>query len=178
MDANKKKKTANFIIALGYCLVAAIILLNYVSGRKNNRIKKIVSKKTNAIFSQSDFEYVRKQLKEEKRLNKEMRGALKTYQNAIKDTFAEKSYSCASAKVSISETIPVLKALSRPKQLKSPFKKGKNPFIALNKRHFKTPNSIIKGTNKLLVYPSLKSIPKIPFIISGSNDKINFASNY
>ena len=174
MAINENKRKSNFIIALGYCLVAAIILFNYVRGSGAQRSEKLSAKYASQNKSNESVSYLRKQLNEEKKLNNTMRSALKTYQRAIKHTSIPSEQFQQLTQQNIDNTIPELNLFTKSIETKSPFSPDKNPFLSFKKRH-----SYINKTihTQKSIYTSLKSNPRIPFITAGSNDTILFTGN-
>ncbi len=177
----KNSKNSNLIIGIGYCLVAVIILFNYLSSsRTPERIAKIAKKySSNPQESKIDgnFDYLKKQLEEEKKLNREMRDFIKTYQNVMASgDFNKVNQRVNNSMFSLGDNLPHLKEfeISFEKPISMiPFEMEKNPFSPLRMR---------KGADKVLPgsFPlanTLKCDPIVPFLIGGAGSDVRVAGN-
>lgn len=167
------KRTSNLFIAGGYCLVAIIILLNYLSQAE---IKEKASVKAGEQHSAPvDESALARQLKEEKRVNMEMREMLTRLQGLISEPGRaayqqnEASVFQAQGKYEIPEINYDLLEADKPRS--NPFIPGKNPFAAPTRKAETTVVSQGLGTN-------LRSDPRLPYIISGSGLRSAFLSNF
>ncbi|KAF1079181.1 MAG: hypothetical protein GQF41_4530 [Candidatus Rifleibacterium amylolyticum] len=168
------KRTSNLFIAGGYCLVAIIILLNYLSQAE---VKDKTAVKSGDLHSApADESALSRQLKEEKRVNMEMREMLTRLQGLISDPHrlpVQKSgvnIQQASGRYDIPDINYDLLEAERPRS--NPFIPGKNPFAMATKTEAE-----VKVDNRGLS-SSLRCDPKLPFIIRGSGLHSGFISNF
>ncbi|MBU1109411.1 MAG: hypothetical protein KKB51_22210 [Candidatus Riflebacteria bacterium] len=168
------KRTSNLFIAGGYCLVAIIILLNYL-GQADIKDKTTV-KPAYASVSHADDSGIARQLKEEKRVNLEMREMLTRLQGLMSDPKRSVSNQSPPAAVSASGRyeIPELnyELLNAIRPRSSPFIPGKNPFSAPTKIEG-APAVTGKGLEG-----ALRCDPSLPFIVSGASSHSGYFSNY
>ncbi|PKL42840.1 MAG: hypothetical protein CVV41_12485 [Candidatus Riflebacteria bacterium HGW-Riflebacteria-1] len=168
------KRTSNLFIAGGYCLVAIIILLNYLG--QTNVKDKIMTKPEALDVSGVDDSVIARQLKEEKRVNLEMREMLTRLQGAISDPQRGvvqplvKSAQSAAGKYDIPDINYDLLDNNRPRT--NPFIPGKNPFAAPTRKE-SAPNVANKG-----IESTLRSDPRLPFVISGASSRSGFSANF
>ncbi|GAB4283222.1 MAG: hypothetical protein Kow0029_29220 [Candidatus Rifleibacteriota bacterium] len=170
MAKKSDKRTSNLIIAGGYCLVALIILLNYLGEASRNRTfnadatKRYVSEAEQA----KSLDYLRKQLEEEKKVNSEMRAMLREMQKSSSSLLTGENK--VFAKVSMDDLLKIpelnldlIEKATRPRP--NPFIPGKNPYAPQSK-------SEEPGKSVMTSYPFVKSLkcdPNLPFLISGAN---------
>ncbi|MDN5279790.1 MAG: hypothetical protein PWR01_3755 [Clostridiales bacterium] len=179
MAKKTDKRTSNLIIAGGYCLVAIIILLNYLG--ESSRARKMADRASVSTQIESEydqnFEKLQKQLEEEKKVNLEMRSLLRQLQrNGSGVMKSAAAHTFVGGKIDFDEPLPrlnveALKRALQPKQ--NPFIPGKNPYAPDSKR---------EDANKVVstVFPfknSLKCDPNLPFLISGANTDSVFLGN-
>jgi hypothetical protein len=177
------KRTSNLFIAGGYCLVAVIILFNYLG-------QAVSRERTSAhpapyvdpqIYqpSQGSENVLARQLDEEKRVNLEMREMLSRMQSAIGD---RRIGAATDALPAIPETVSTLDIpdihvdFTEKAEQKStnPFIPGKNPFAPAIRNEDTTANTILDPQ----MIQALRSDPKLPFYISGANSGFGFYSNF
>lgn len=180
MAKKTDKRTSNLIIAGGYCLVAVIILLNYLG--ETSRARSFSSNASESMFNgasqDKNINYLKKQLEEEKKVNSEMRSLLRQIQKTGTDKRAIPLpvRSLNAAFVAINEPLPELnlELLKRATTYRpNPFIPGKNPYA---------PNSKREDSNKVIStsFPfreSLKCDSRLPFLISGANTQADFLGN-
>lgn len=168
------KKTSNLFIAGGYCLVAVIILLNYLgqSGVK----EKVIARTADITVARADEGTLARQLKEEKRVNLEMREMLTRLQGLLSDP---QRMILDQPVASTQQTggryeIPALnyELLNTTRPKTNPFIPGKNPFAAVNRKEVAT-----MVANRGLG-AALRCDPNLPYIISGSGAHSRFISNF
>lgn len=168
------KRTSNLFIAGGYCLVAIIILLNYL-GQANVK-DKVMVKPAESDVSAVDDSVLARQLKEEKRVNLEMREMLTRLQGAISDPQRVSLQQplqvtpSAAGKYDIPDINYDLLDATRPRS--NPFIPGKNPFAAPT-REEAAPAVANKGLES-----TLRCDPRLPFVISGASSRSGFFSNF
>ncbi|MDD3147248.1 MAG: hypothetical protein PHD82_08100 [Candidatus Riflebacteria bacterium] len=181
MPVKSDKRTSNLFIAGGYCLVAVIILFNYLgqSDTKDRLRSTLLPTSQTAAAAKSPDNFAR-QLEEERRLNQEMREIIKRLQGAVGGVAGNTgTVNVASARVpeSVDDTsIPELK----DQLIEAAFSKQSNPFIP-GKNPFALP-SIAKeqagmskpGEHFLL----LKCDPRLPFVFTGANTRSEYYSNF
>lgn len=168
------KKTSNLFIAGGYCLVAIIILLNYLGQAE---VKEKASVKTAAkTVEQVGESALAHQLKEEKRVNLEMREMLTHLQGLLsvsRHALANQALPAtkqAQGRYEIPDLNYELLDAVRPKT--NPFIPGKNPFAAANRK------DVEKVVANRGLGSTLRCDPSLPFIISGSGPHSRFISNF
>ena len=172
------KRTSNLFIAGGYCLVAIIILLNYLA--QANVKDKVVVKPAESDVSALDDSVLARQLKEEKRVNLEMREMLTRLQGALSDPQRVSSQSplqsplqaapAAGGRYDIPDINYDLLDATRPRA--NPFIPGKNPFAAPTRKEA-APAVANKGLES-----TLRCDPRLPFVISGASSRSGFFSNF
>ncbi len=168
------KRTSNLFIAGGYCLVAIIILLNYLGQAE---IKDKTSVKTGDLqTAPADESALSRQLKEEKRVNMEMREMLTRLQGLISDPQRQNLQQSGenspqvSGRYEIPEINYALLDAERPRS--NPFIPGKNPFAMATKSEAEV-TVVNRGPGA-----SLRCDPKLPFVISGSGVRSGYISNF
>jgi len=168
------KRTSNLFIAGGYCLVAIIILLNYL-GQAEVKDKTAV-KSGDPHSAPVDESALSRQLKEEKRVNMEMREMLTRLQGLISDPNrlpvqrSGVNPPSTHGRYDIPELNSDLLEAERPRN--NPFIPGKNPFAMATKTEAE-----VKVDNRELS-SSLRCDPRLPFIIRGSGLRSGFISNF
>jgi len=82
----KEKTSPNWLFGLGYLFVASIILLNYISQKTDLRSSNSSNEKQimSSVEDQAEQDILQKQLKEERRINREMSEMINNLQTAIK----------------------------------------------------------------------------------------------
>lgn len=179
MAGKVDKRTSNFIIAGGYCLVAVIILINYL-GQPSLRIRgtapvKPATTETGPVGVVTGPDNIHRQLEEQKRVNQEMREMLRRLQEGYKGRKMPGAKATASTSDNDLE-IPeldesVLKSLMTKQA--NPFVKGRNPFMP--SRHERS--GLTSEVSAAAARP-LKVDANLPFIISGANSSARFIANY
>ena len=176
MPKKINKKTSNLIIAIGYCLVAVIILFNYLGGSRSNRINLIAEKYRKTPIQNESVDFLKKQLSEEKRVNKEMRDILRSCQDALNKPGAKAKPTTIATPYKLNDPLPSLKTdhLHIGVKSKFPFKKGRNPFLPLKNKIVITPSK----NNDALGSCCFKSDPTLPFFITGTGMDIKLSGNF
>jgi len=168
------KRTSNLFIAGGYCLVAIIILLNYLGQAEVKDKTTVRSGDQNA--APVDESALSRQLREEKRVNMEMREMLTRLQGLISnpDKLALQQPGAhapqAAGRYEIPEINYDLLETERPRS--NPFIPGKNPFAMATKTEAEA-----KVDNRGLG-ASLRCDPRLPFVVRGSGVRSGFISNF
>lgn len=180
MAKSTDKRTSNLIIAGGYCLVAIIILLNYLSqASRFNTTQAKDEMKQQALQTNPELNVLKKQLEEEKKVNSEMRALLRQFQTTGSMTSAEQ-YQARQFKGSfedLTRELPdldheLLKSAFKPRP--NPFIPGKNPYAPIKKNEENNNRVVSSG------FPfarTLKCDPHLPFFISGANSASFFCGN-
>lgn len=175
MAKRTDKRTSNLIIAGGYCLVAIIILFNYLGQTSRSRISVPSVPVVSSDLEGKDMQSLKKQLEEEKKVNSEMRSLLRQIQKTG-SIAVRPSQQFSGSVEELSNSIPelnlaLLKNALRPRQ--NPFTPGKNPYAPIRKVE-ETGKSLSSG------FPfarSLKCDPRLPYLISGANSNSVFLGN-
>ena len=167
------KRTSNLFIAGGYCLVAIIILLNYL-GQAEIKDKK-TARPGELNSSPLDESAIARQLKEEKRVNTEMREMLTRLQSLLSDPQrAVMKHSPAAVPAQGRYEIPEINYdlldASRPRT--NPFIPGKNPYSSPTRRESNA------AVGKRGLGSNLRCDPRLPFVISGSGLRSAFIANF
>ncbi len=177
MAVKSDKRTSNLFIAGGYCLVAVIILFNYLGQTDSkDRVRANVitasSGEPSTVAKPDDFS---RQLEEERRLNQEMRDIIRRLQS-----------SGGNVPVAPGETVPVVdpgKDFTLPELdhalIESAIKEHSNPFIP-GKNPFAAPSKVkqVAEAKSGEQFNSLHCDPKLPFIFFGANTRVEFNSNF
>jgi len=179
MPVKTDKRTANLFIAGGYCLVALIILVNYLGQtdtRERARSASTASGYVEPMQAPKSSDSVQRQLEEEKRINQEMRDVIRRLQQAMTSQIAS-----VSSKLEAAEpddlTIPALRddlIETAATQQKNPFIPGKNPFAPILERS--SVNSVDMVTDSQ--FSILQCDPRLPFVFSGANSRNGYYSNF
>jgi hypothetical protein len=173
--ANKtNKKTSNLIIAGGYCLVAIIILVNYLNETSRNRqFKKAKTSPEIETSEKKQYVSLQRQLEEEKKINREMRNLLRQIQEQSSKNGKKLQQSAAVLKnadnILPELNLDLLKALSKTR--KNPFIPGKNPF-APSSVHLQAKSS---APGKQVEFFTCD--PDLPFLISGADENAEYLGN-
>ena len=174
MAKQTDKKTSNLIIAGGYCLVAIIILVNYLNETSRNRHLK-TSPEKNAVETVEEGQYaaLHRQLEEEKKVNREMRALLRQIQEKSSKN-SKNSQQAVSVLKNADNVLPelnlnLLKMLTKTR--KNPFIPGKNPF-APSTKHLPTKN--VDPGKQVEFYTC---DPDLPFLISGADENAIYLGN-
>ncbi|MGM0598527.1 MAG: hypothetical protein ACQETH_01805 [Candidatus Rifleibacteriota bacterium] len=173
MAKQTDKKTSNLIIAGGYCLVAIIILVNYLNETSRNRqFKKVARKPGIEASEKGQYAFLQRQLEEEKKVNREMRSLLRQIQERSSNN--GKNQQSVSTLKNADNILPelkldLLKGLSKSR--KSPFIPGKNPF-APSSMHLQTKPSAPGKQVEFFTFD-----PDLPFLISGADENAIYLGN-
>ncbi len=177
MTVKTDRRTSNLFIAGGYCLVAIIILFNYLGqSDSKDRTRAAVASAGSSDAAQpgKNDDSLARQLEEEKRLNLEMRDIIKRLQGAISDPSATAS-SQQHAHGPGDFSIPRLRddlIDNAFKNSANPFIPGKNPFAAAR------PNTDSAAEMAPVTqFSTMQCDPRLPFIFSGSNTSSGYFSN-
>lgn len=188
MAVKTDKRASNLFIAGGYCLVAIIILFNYLgqSDSKDREKVESITVATQGASSQIGADALSSQLEEEKRINLEMREMIRRLQGAIGNQTVPLETAGAVEPVEPVEIAAVAQSIFQIPEIKqhiiedfakkrsNPFIPGKNPFVAA--RSSEDPASVGALDNALL--PSLQCDPRLPFVITGANSKSGYFANF
>lgn len=172
------KRRSNFIIAAGYCLVAVIILFNYLGQSSLKSKGKAFSPPvateagSASVVPDSDIHH---QLEEQKRVNQEMREMLRRLQEGYKGRKTPGAKAVASVFTKDFEIPELDEAMLKSLMTKhaNPFIKGRNPFLPSQHQKPALESEILAGAFK-----PLKADANLPFIISGANTAASFVANY
>lgn len=177
------KKTSNLFIAGGYCLVAVIILFNYlgqaVSKERTIPSRSAVETTDQAPAQLASMDALTRQLDEEKRVNLEMREMLKMMQSALGDgNFSPQTEAIYNAdQLDNSFEIPDIRfnlAENMVKVKTNPFIPGKNPFAPKAKIEDVGGNTVLDAA----FMRALRCDPRLPFFISGANTRSGYFANF
>lgn len=175
MPVKSDKRTSNLFIAGGYCLVAIIILFNYL-GQTDSKDRVRPVQPTSEAPAAPGSDSISRQLEEEKRLNLEMRDIIRRLQGAIKDPAAVSAMpENEQPTAENSLVIPELKD-----DLGGSFKKVSNPFIP-GKNPFAAPRSEMATTENAESFSQFSNVQcnsKMPFVFSASNSTSGYFSNH
>lgn len=181
MPVKTDKRTANLFIAGGYCLVALIILVNYLGqtdSRERTRptfVSSLISEPAEPAAAKGS-DSLQRQLEEEKRINLEMRDVIRRLQYAVASQLASVT-SRLEADEPEDLSIPTLRddlIESAMSKQKNPFVPGKNPFAPFLEREVGNPVE----TNSDSQFSVLQCDPRLPFVFSGSNSHNGYYSNF
>lgn len=176
MLVNSDKRTSNLFIAGGYCLVAIIILFNYLGqtdSKDRSRPAQPVAESASAASSDS----IARQLEEEKRLNLEMREIIRRLQGAIKDPTGIATL--PADQQDLPENSMVIPELKND-LIDGSFKKVSNPFIP-GKNPFAAPRSEMvtaEDADSFSQFSNIQCNSKMPFVFSASNSTSGYFSNH
>ncbi|MEW6709576.1 MAG: hypothetical protein AB1403_07090 [Candidatus Riflebacteria bacterium] len=178
MAKTTDKRTSNLIIAGGYCLVAIIILFNYLGQTSRARLAVSIPEGVTAAQS-SDIQNLRKQLEEEKKVNSEMRNILRQIQqNGVVSSEISPAVAYRGSIEDLSKSLPDLKTellenavTPRP----NPFNPVKNPYAPIRKKE--DPVKVVTTNSGFPFARSLKCDPHLSFFISGANSESEFHGN-
>lgn len=179
MPVKSDKRTSNLFIAGGYCLVAVIILFNYLGqsetkDRARSTVIPAAQTETPVVKSSDSFA---RQLEEERRLNLEMREIIRRLQGAVGagesvDAEVVREPESRNGDVSIPQLNNQLIEDAFSKH-SNPFIPGKNPFAAPSPA--KNQVTQAKPGEHFL---SLKCDPRLPFVFTGANTRSEYFSNF
>ncbi len=176
MPVKSDKRTSNLFIAGGYCLVAVIILFNYL-GQTDSKDKTRAAQFSSEPVVTVDKDAVSRQLEEEKRLNLEMREIIRRLQGAIKDpTAVAASPADQQTQTEGSMVIPELKN----ELIDGAFKKVSNPFIP-GKNPFAAPRSemvMAEDSDSFSQFSNIQCNSKMPFVFAASSSTSGYFSNH
>ncbi|HNX75642.1 MAG TPA: hypothetical protein PLM07_01450 [Candidatus Rifleibacterium sp.] len=178
MAAKSDRRTSNLFIAGGYCLVAIIILFNYlgqsdVKDRSRASVTPVTT--TSVAPNTGSVDNFSRQLEEERRLNQEMRDIIRRLQSspgAITSSAeaAEKPSPDSDYSIPDLNNALIKSALA---EHANPFIPGKNPFAAPSPlRESANTNSPAEH------FLSLRCDPRLPFVFNGANSRAEFYSNF
>ena len=198
MSLTTDKRKINYFIACGYCLVILIILFNYLRTPRKTSFREGTRAAHSDIASNEANKELEDQLKEQKRMNKEMREMLLDIHNT-QSTQNNKSFPSTKTNTSFSSTpsnknndnppqtvkeintksfeLPQLSSGINNKFINKdiyPFEVDKNPFA---------PSEGITETidnEDNLSFPGHTVIcnPILPYMFSSSNSDFKLISNY
>ncbi len=175
MAKRTDKRTSNLIIAGGYCLVAVIILFNYLGQTSRTRTTGQIVSVVPATSEGNDLQSLKKQLEEEKKVNSEMRSLLRQIQktgNILSATKPGAHHVIQDLEKSLPElNTELLQMALKPRQ--NPFTPGKNPYAPIRK----TENIQKPVSSGFPFARSLKCDPRLPYIFSGANSASAFLGN-
>ena len=176
MPVKSDKRTSNLFIAGGYCLVAIIILFNYL-GQTDSKDKTRVAQTSSEAASPIDRDSISRQLEEEKRLNLEMREIIRRLQGAIKDP-------AAVAAIPAGQQLPAESSMVIPELkdelIDGAFKRASNPFIP-GKNPFAAPRSEVSTTedsDSFSQFSNIQCNSKMPFVFAASSSTSGYFSNH
>ncbi|MDD2998027.1 MAG: hypothetical protein PHV05_03125 [Candidatus Riflebacteria bacterium] len=178
MATKTDKRTSNLVIAAGYCLVAIVILFNYL-GKADLKIHKQNGRSSMSADAGPASEALSRQLEEEKRVNLEMRDMIRRLQSILGEKGSKLEVAQASHESVVSAdpfAIPVLDRqlldnLTKPRS--NPFIPGKNPFGVAQRAEA----GVVAGVD-FVPANALICDPRLPFIITGSNSKSGYFANF
>jgi len=170
------KRTSNLFIAGGYCLVAIIILFNYL-GQTDSKDKARPAQPAAESVSAASSDSIVRQLEEEKRLNLEMREIIRRLQGAIKNPAAVATLPDDQQQLPESSmSIPELKndlIDGAFKKVSNPFIPGKNPFAAP-----RSEVSTAEDADSFSQFSNIQCDSRMPFVFSASNSTSGYFSNH
>jgi len=83
--AAREKTSMSWVLSLGYLFVALIILINYISQKSEQKTLPAVGiKKLTTEYENPEFDKLKAQLSDERRVNREMSEMIQRLQNEIK----------------------------------------------------------------------------------------------
>jgi len=180
---NTDKRKSNLFIAAGYFLVAIIILLNYL-GQSVKKDYPVAAPARSSSFearqsakAPANIDALTRQLNEEKRVNLEMREMIRQMQNSLNSEPHSQAISRNEFLTDASFELPSINSdfeseLNRKKN--SPFIPNKNPFAQPRK-----PEDLTAEKNLApFIGQTLVSDPRLPFFISGANQRTGFKGNF
>lgn len=170
------KRTSNLFIAGGYCLVAIIILFNYL-GQTDSKDRARPAQTAAESASAASSDSIVRQLEEEKRLNLEMREIIRRLQGAIKNPAAVETLPADKQQLSESSmSIPELKndlIDGSFKKVSNPFIPGKNPFAAP-----RSEMATAEDADSFSQFSNIQCDSRMPFVFSASNSTSGYFSNH
>ncbi len=191
----QNKKTANFIIACGYCLVVVVILINYlIKPPTKNQFREGTrpAHQKNAALDKAGND-LESQLNETKRMNREMREMLLDIQNAksannrTKTASLRNTSSTANTPREALRPVPVLdmNSIKLPElnsKIDEKFKTNETCPYIIGRNPFASPVVVtdVSDTEEPITFPghAVISNPKLPYVFSGSNSNLRIISNY
>ena len=201
MSVTTDKRKVNFIIACGYCLFVIIILFNYLTKTSKRSSYREGTRRAHDIQEPyGNGSELEDQLKEQKRMNKEMREMLIDIQNAKNNNVAASGNKTV---VSSNPSIPVQTSFAenntKPLTVKpldfSPsaipeidsdieqkFKKNIVCPFNLDRNPFASPEAgtEVADVDENISFPGHSVIcnPILPYVFSSSNSEYRVISNY
>lgn len=173
----KTQPGSNWVIAIGYILVASTILLNYIAQRSEVRQAKVKSMLTGngsqadapTPVPSPDTEYLQKQLDEERRVRQEMTEMMNRLQRAYA---ANPNSPLPEKQAEAPETpnkLPVLREglLSTETRPLTPPPSRRNPFLPFFSRPSQ-PLSVDAQEGQAVSFARLRSNPVVPLPLTGS----------
>ena len=201
MSVTTDKRKVNYIIACGYCLFVIIILFNYLTKTSKRSSYREGTRRAHDI--QEPYENgseLEDQLKEQKRMNKEMREMLIDIQNAkSNNNVVSSNKAVGSVQASISTQIGLTEKTNKPvtlrpldinssalpnidSEIEKKFKKNIVCPFNLDRNPFASPEAgtEIADVDENISFPGHSVIcnPILPYVISSSNSDYRVISNY
>ena len=207
MSITTDKRKVNFIIACGYCLFVIIILFNYLTkAPKRSTYREGTRRAHDTSEPYVTGSELEDQLKEQKRMNKEMREMLIDIQNAKNNNNFTAAQNTTVASKDNSATVPTPQsveivekknsksAIVKPVELESPklpeinsaidgkFKKNVTCPFNLDRNPFASPEVVtaVSDVDENMSFPGHSVIcnPILPYVFSSSNSEYRIISNY
>ena len=175
----KTQPSSNWVIALGYILVASTILLNYIAQRTETRQAKVktmlsgngIQLDTPTAAHSPDTEYLQKQLDEERRVRQEMTEMLNKLQRAyVANPNGPLPLESVPVEANVNPNkIPLLREglLSTATRPVAPPPSGRNPFLPF----FSRPSQPILADSpqgRTVSFTRLRPNPVVPLPLTGS----------
>ena len=187
MKSAQDKKKSNFIIACGYCLVVVVILINYLGKTsKRSGLRDGVRPTVYDPAYEKINDDLAIQLKEQKRMNKEMREMILDIQSASPEGSSASKKGKALSKAP-QKIVPIIdmKSMTLPElspRLETKFKTdvvypvdfGRNPFTS------QTVAATTNEEDEEVNFPGHAVIcnPRLPYVFTGVNSNMKVISNY
>lgn len=190
MKQVKDKRKSNMIIAIGYCLLVIVLLINYFAKTSSNSNKisyREFAKAPNGMrpaIADKVSPDLEAQLKEQKRMNKEMREMIIGMQNASNGSVNGKN-----GREKLPEVTPVIdmNSMTLPElsdkidskfhlNATCPFELGRNPFAPIAAMFVDE-----KATEEEIPdFPGHAVVcnPRLPFVFTGVDSDLKVISNY
>lgn len=177
------KKNSNLLIAGGYCLVAVVILFNYLGAAVNKERGASERAPQNVDIKSSvqpgNLDALTRQLDEEKRVNLEMREMLRMMQSAIGENSGGGAAAISYAAPDSGDLfeIPEIRFNLAEDILRvrsNPFIPGKNPFAPTTKSEDLQRAPLLDSS----IAKALRGDSRLPFFISGANSKSGYFANF